>query len=102
MASTSTQRPSTDRCPVWVEAIWPSRRPLRPGGSWCLPPRLARARRAAEVIRMVGSDKDVAVLADHRPAREWEQAGATWWLQRRARSAVSDLEALVEAGPPGD
>src|SRR6266705_1115440 len=55
----------------------------------------------AEIIQAAGHGKDIAVQGDHHPAREWEAAGATWWLQHvRSDLPVSDIQALTDAGPP--
>jgi hypothetical protein len=50
---------------------------------------------------VVGPGLDIAVAADERPARDWARADATWWLRNLpADSALSDVEALIDAGPP--
>lgn len=96
---TPVQRP----LPVWVTAIWPSRRPLRRARHWqgIFPLALPGPSALAEIIQTVGEGIDVAIQGDHRPAHEWERAGATWWLQLVPPSQpVRDLEALIDAGPP--
>lgn len=98
-APTPIQRP----LPVWVTAIWPSRRPLRRAARWqgVFPLALPGPGALAEIIQTAGHGKDVAVQGGHRPAREWEMAGATWWLRHVPPDLpVSDIQALTDAGPP--
>lgn len=96
---TPVQRP----LPVWAAAIWPSRRPLQRAARWhgVFPLGLPGPGAVAEITRVVGRGKDIAVPADQHPAREWDKAGATWWLQRVPPDRpASDPEALIDAGPP--
>ncbi len=96
---TPVQRP----LPVWVAATWPRRRPLHRAARWqgVFPVALPGPETVAEVRRVVGPSLDIAVQADDRPARDWARAGATWWLRRLpADSKISEVEALIDAGPP--
>ena len=89
--------------PIWVGAHWPHRRPLRRAARWqgVFPQRLPGPAALAEIRQVVGPGLDIAVAADERPARDWARAGATWWLRTLpADSALSDVEALIDAGPP--
>jgi hypothetical protein len=88
---------------VWVGAVWPHRRPLRRAARWqgVFPERLPGPEAVAEIRQMVGPDKDIVVSAEERPARDWARAGATWWVRSlRADQAISDVEAMIDAGPP--
>jgi alkanesulfonate monooxygenase SsuD/methylene tetrahydromethanopterin reductase-like flavin-dependent oxidoreductase (luciferase family) len=96
---TPLQRP----LPVWVGAVWPSRRPLGRAARWqgVFPLGLPGPQAVAEIRRIVGPGKDIAVEGDNRSAQEWENGGATWWLRRLpADLAISQLEAVIDAGPP--
>lgn len=91
--------------PVWVAAIWPHQRPLRRANRWqgVFPLGLPGPDALAEIAATVGHDKDIVVLGDDHPAREWAAAGAGWWLHPVAPDQpVNDLQALVDAGPPKD
>jgi alkanesulfonate monooxygenase SsuD/methylene tetrahydromethanopterin reductase-like flavin-dependent oxidoreductase (luciferase family) len=91
--------------PVWVAAVWPHPRPLRRAARWqgVFPARLPGPEALAEIIRVVGPGREIAIRADERPARDWARAGATWWLRSpEPGAAISDLEALIDGGPPAD
>lgn len=98
-APTPVQQP----LPVWVAAIWPTTRPLQRARRWqgVFPLGLPGPKTVADVIATIGQGKDIVVLADHHPASEWDTAGATWWLRAiPAGGPISDLLALIDAGPP--
>jgi alkanesulfonate monooxygenase SsuD/methylene tetrahydromethanopterin reductase-like flavin-dependent oxidoreductase (luciferase family) len=89
--------------PVWVAATWPHGRPLRRAARWqgVVPARLPGPGAVAEIIRVIGPDKDIVIQADERPASDWARAGATWWLRGlRGDAVIRDVEALIDAGPP--
>jgi alkanesulfonate monooxygenase SsuD/methylene tetrahydromethanopterin reductase-like flavin-dependent oxidoreductase (luciferase family) len=89
--------------PVWVGATWPHPRPLRRAARWqgVFPQRLPGPEALAVVRQAVGPGRDIVVEADERPARDWAAAGATWLLRRLpANATISDVEALIDAGPP--
>jgi hypothetical protein len=89
---TSLQQP----LPVWVAAIWPHPRPLRRAKRWqgVFPLGLPGPDALAEIVGTVGQGKDIAVLGDRHPVKEWAAAGAGWWLHRVAPDQpVSELEA---------
>jgi alkanesulfonate monooxygenase SsuD/methylene tetrahydromethanopterin reductase-like flavin-dependent oxidoreductase (luciferase family) len=97
---TPVQRP----LPVWVAATWPRRRPLERAARWqgIIPAALPGPEAVAEIRRVIGPGKDIAVQADDRPARDWARAGATWWLRTLPAGATAgDLAALIDRGPPG-
>jgi hypothetical protein len=55
----------------------------------------------AEIRRAIGPGKDIAVESDKHPTEEWEGSGVTWWLRRLPSDAhVTDIERLIDAGPP--
>jgi alkanesulfonate monooxygenase SsuD/methylene tetrahydromethanopterin reductase-like flavin-dependent oxidoreductase (luciferase family) len=96
---TPIQRP----LPIWVGAVWPSRRPLHRAARWqgVFPLALPGPKEVGEIRRIVGPGKDIAVEADDRPTKEWERNGVTWWLRRLpSDGSVRSLEALIDAGPP--
>ncbi len=97
--------PVQNPLPVWVAAVWPHRRPLRRVARWqgVVPERLPGPEAVREIRNVVGPDKDIVVSPGERPPREWASAGATWWMERLCADAVvGEVEALVDAGPPGD
>jgi alkanesulfonate monooxygenase SsuD/methylene tetrahydromethanopterin reductase-like flavin-dependent oxidoreductase (luciferase family) len=97
--------PVQDPLPIWVGAVWPHPRPLRRAARWqgVATSRLPGPEVIADIRRVVGPDKDIAVPADERPARDWAAAGATWWVRTlRADDAIGDVEAMIDAGPPRD
>lgn len=90
--------------PVWVGAVWPNRRPLERASRWqgVFPVGLPGPGALAGVIHIVGKDKNIVVQGDEHPPGQWEEAGATWWLQPvRPDQSVAEVEALINAGPPG-
>jgi alkanesulfonate monooxygenase SsuD/methylene tetrahydromethanopterin reductase-like flavin-dependent oxidoreductase (luciferase family) len=98
--------PVQDPLPVWVGAVWPHRRPLRRAARWqgVFPERLPGPEAVAQIRHELGPDKDIVVSSrEQHPARDWAAAGATWWvLSLKAGDAISDVAALIDAGPPHD
>lgn len=96
---TPVQRP----LPIWVGAVWPSRRPLRRAARWngVFPLALPGPGAVSTIRRRIGPDGDIAVEGDDHPSEEWARNGATWWFQRLpADGSIGDLEGLIDAGPP--
>lgn len=114
---TPVQRP---RIPVWVVGGWPSERsmgraarydgvlpqPLR-GGEYS-PAMVADVRTwvgerrpldGYEVVIEGTTPADDAEAARAQVA-EWEQAGATWWIESDWESPPAGIRRRVEAGPP--
>jgi alkanesulfonate monooxygenase SsuD/methylene tetrahydromethanopterin reductase-like flavin-dependent oxidoreductase (luciferase family) len=89
--------------PVWVAATWPHQRPLRRAARWqgVVPAALPGPEAVPEIRRVLGPGKDIVIQADGRPARDWARAGATWWLRcLQPGDVISDVQALIDAGPP--
>lgn len=103
--------PHQQHLPIWIGGNRaPSLRRAAQWDGWCadasdpkgmtLSPSQLRAG-----IETIGRDDafDVAVLAqsDHADAREYEQAGVTWWLENvnDRRGSLDQMRALVQRGP---
>jgi alkanesulfonate monooxygenase SsuD/methylene tetrahydromethanopterin reductase-like flavin-dependent oxidoreductase (luciferase family) len=120
------------RIPIWVGATWPVRAPLRraarwdgvwplkrfPDGTteWLTPEELS------EMCRIVAEDRATAGIPATQPfdvlvagstpandpaaaaatAREYAEAGATWWAERinSSRGTLDDMRERIRRGPP--
>lgn len=92
-----------DPIPIWVAAVWPSRKPLRRASRWqgVVPLALPGPEALAGVFAIAGEGNDVAVPAGGHPLRSWREAGATWILHDVGPdAAVAQVEKLIDAGPP--
>jgi len=123
--ATLAQPVQKPRPPIWVVGVWPRMRSMRrvlrgdglllhvmgPDGRTFAEtkPGDIRTVRAWLGEQGVGPDFDVisegeTPAADPARAAEivapWAEAGCTWWLETRWTSAA-DLQARLEAGPPG-
>ncbi len=100
------------RIPVWVAARYPHRIPVRRAARYdgLFPIDLDAPAQLAELLGVVDDHRqlgtghfDVAVVAppDGRPA-EFEEAGATWWLQGFDPFTVTaaEVRSVIAAGPP--
>lgn len=96
---TPVQRP----LPIWVGAIWPSRRPLHRAARWqgVFPLAMPGPEAVGKIRTAIGPEKDIAIEGDLRPPEEWEEHGATWWLRRLPQEGpLGHVEGLIDAGPP--
>jgi alkanesulfonate monooxygenase SsuD/methylene tetrahydromethanopterin reductase-like flavin-dependent oxidoreductase (luciferase family) len=70
--------------PIWAGARWPNRRPLRRAatldGVFLIETAPANLPKALEVIAETRSLDGYEVVVGGGDPREWERAGATWWL----------------------
>ncbi|MEQ4204510.1 LLM class flavin-dependent oxidoreductase [Actinopolymorpha sp. B9G3] len=119
--ATGVRFPPTD-VPVWTSGFWPRKAPVRGARNanglfpqmrdktddFRLPtPSEVRGIRA-EFIRAGGhADGDIAIWSPNNagapaaaPAKEYEQAGVTWWFQDGSELSPDDLLKRIANGPP--
>lgn len=113
----------TPRIPVWVASHWPFKRPLTRAARWdgVLPRQWSAGAITPEVIREISSyitknrkstdafdiikyglttGEDVA--KDRAIVQEYQDAGATWWVDEifSGRGSLNKIKARIALGPP--
>jgi alkanesulfonate monooxygenase SsuD/methylene tetrahydromethanopterin reductase-like flavin-dependent oxidoreductase (luciferase family) len=105
------------RIPIWIAAMWPNAAPLRRAAHWdgVFPIGRHRELEAGDLAGLVESmprDRRFDVVLQGRRGPAWPSAarselaglaaaGLTWWLEAvDHRDAGSDVDRLVDAGPP--
>jgi hypothetical protein len=117
MRPTPVQRP---RIPIWTAGYWPGTAPFLRAARWDGVAPLRRGR-LFEGLMPEGLAACLALVAEHRdPGRafeaiyfhvdaddgarvdEYEEAGATWWLESTnpATESLAEFRARILAGPP--
>lgn len=111
------QRP---RIPIWVAGFWPNRPPFRRAARWdgalplarghllkeLSPQALGRCRDYVDANRISSEPFDLIAFAVTQPrtpevVAEYEQAGATWWVEAAdpLTESLADFRARIVRGP---